>query len=31
MTDEEKKECFAKDYEFMTNDNTIFWFRKPKE
>jgi integrase len=31
VTDEEKKECFAKDYEFMTNDNGIFWFRKTKE
>ena len=31
VTDEEKKECFAKDYEFMTNENGIFWFRKPKE
>jgi integrase len=31
ITDEEKKECFAKDYEFMTNDDGIFWFRKPKE
>ena len=31
ITDDEKKECFAKDYEFMTNDNGIFWFRKPKE
>jgi integrase len=31
ITDEEKKECFAKDYEFMTNDNGTFWFRKPKE
>ena len=30
-TDEEKRESFAKDYEFMTNDNGIFWFRKPKE
>jgi integrase len=30
ITDEEKKEYFAKDYEFMTNDNGIFWFRKPK-
>jgi hypothetical protein len=31
VTDEEKANCFAKDYQFMTNDNGIFWFRKPKE
>ena len=31
ITDEEKTNCFAKDYEFMTNDNGVFWFRKLKE
>jgi integrase len=31
VTDEEKKECFSKDYEFKTNDNGTFWFVKPKE
>lgn len=31
VTDEEKRECFARDYEFKTNDNGIFWFVKPKE
>jgi integrase len=31
VTDEEKANCFAKDFEFMTNDNGVFWFRKLKE
>jgi integrase len=31
ISDKDKKDCFAKDYEFMTNDNGIFWFRKPKD
>ncbi len=31
VTDEEKVNCFAKDYQFMANDNGIFWFRKPME
>jgi len=30
-TDEIKRDCFAKDYEFMTNDNGVFWFRKPQD
>jgi integrase len=31
VTDNEKANCFAKDFEFMTNDNGVFWFRKLKE
>ncbi|XHH09667.1 MAG: site-specific integrase [Candidatus Bathyarchaeia archaeon] len=30
VSDEEKANCFAKDYQFMANDSGVFWFRKPK-
>ena len=28
-TDEEKAECIAQDYPLVTNDNGVFWFKKP--
>jgi integrase len=29
ITDEEKAECIANDYQLVANDNGIFWFKKP--